>query len=46
MTDEELTRDLRTPTLVDLDELRVTRFVDVDEDPFVFASPLGDDDDG
>lgn len=46
MSDDEVLRDLRMPTLVDLDELRVTAFVEPEDDPFDFASPVGDGDDG
>ena len=38
--------DLRTPTLVDIDVMTIDRFVDMADDPFEFASPVGAEDDG
>lgn len=38
--------ELRTPTLVDIDVMSIDRFVDMADDPFEFASPIGAEDDG
>lgn len=45
-SDDRFLADLRTPTLVDIDVVSVERFVDMGDDPFDFASPVGEDDDG